>query len=83
MSWKRTRAKKALIELYPFITSEEIIFNYKEVEDKIYVRYTFQQFILEKKDISLYLNPIITDGKIEEVSTELSLYLDDILKKQK
>jgi hypothetical protein len=39
MSWKRTRAKKALIEVFSTITSEDIVFNYKEIGDKIYIRY--------------------------------------------
>ena len=76
MNWKRTRAKKALIEIFPIISSEEMIFNYKEVEDKIQIRYTFQQTIIDKKDIDKYLSPLN-----EEVSPELSIYLDESYKK--
>jgi hypothetical protein len=76
MSWKRTKAKKALIEIFPIISSEEMIFNYKEVEDKIQIRYTFQQTVIDKKDIDKYLSPLN-----EEVSPELSIYLDESYKK--
>jgi hypothetical protein len=76
ISWKRTRAKKTLMEIFPIITSEDMIFNYKEVEDKIQIRYTFQQITIEKKDLDKYLSPLN-----EEVSPELSIYLDEVYKK--
>lgn len=84
MNWCRTRAKKALIELYPsIISSEEIIFNFKEKEDKIYAKYTYQMIVFDKKDLAVYLNPIVKDGKYDEVTPELNLYLDEILKNKK
>ena len=75
MGWKRTKAKNALIEIFPVITSEDMIFMYKEVGDKIQVRYTFQQMSFDKKDIDKYLEPLN-----EDVSPELSHYLDNIIK---
>ena len=55
MSWKRTRAKKALIEVFSTITSEDIVFNYKEIGDKIYVIYKrihrfvfYEEFIMRE-----------------------------------
>jgi len=77
MSWKRTKAKAALIEIFPVITSENMTFMYKEVGDKIQVRYTFQQTSFDKKDINKYLEPLN-----EDVSPELSHYLDEVIKKK-
>lgn len=76
MNWKRTRAKEALIEIFPAITSKDMVFTYKEVGDKIQIRYTFQQTIIDKKDLDKYLVPLN-----EELSPELSLYLDEAFKK--
>ena len=76
MSWKRTRAKKALMEIFSVVTSEDMVFNYKEIEDKIYLRYTFEWKIIDKKDIKKYLEPLN-----ENVSPELSSYLDEVFKK--
>lgn len=81
MSWKRTRAKKALMEIFPIVTSENSILLYKEVEDKIHLRYTYMQTTIKKSDMNKYLEPVVTDGKIEEVTPELSAYLDDVFKK--
>jgi len=74
--WKRTRAKKALMEIFSIITSENMIFNYKEIKDKIYLRYTFECKTIDKKDMEKYLEPLN-----EEVSPELSCYLDEAFKK--
>jgi hypothetical protein len=74
--WKRTRAKKALMEIFSIVTSENMIFNYKEVKDKIYLRYAFECKTIDKKDMKKYLEPLN-----EEVSPELSCYLDEAFKK--
>ena len=76
--WKRTRAKKALIEIFSVVTSEDMVFNYKEVGDKVHIRYTFTWHTFDKKDIKKYLEPLD-----EEVSPELSHYLDEAFKKYK
>jgi hypothetical protein len=78
MSWKRTRAKKALMEIFSVVTSEDMVFNYKEIEDKIYLRYTFEWKTIDKKDLKKYLEPLN-----ENVSPELSHYLDEAFKKYK
>ena len=39
------------------------------------------QTIIDKEDFNKYLIPVVTDGKIEEVTPELSAYLDDAFKK--
>ena len=78
MSWKRTRAKKALMEIFSVVTSEDMVFNYKEIEDKIYLRYTFEWKTIDKKDLKKYLEPLN-----ENVSPELSYYLDEAFKKYK
>ena len=74
--WKRTKAKKALMEIFSVVTSEDMVFLYKEIKDKIYLRYTFEWKIIDKKDIKKYLEPLD-----EEVSPELSCYLDEVFKK--
>ena len=74
--WKRTKAKKALMEIFSVVTSEDMIFLYKEIKDKIYIRYTFEWKIIDKKDMKKYLEPLD-----EEVSPELSCYLDEVFKK--
>jgi hypothetical protein len=76
--WKRTRAKKALIEIFSVVTSEDMVFNYKEVGDKVHIRYTFTWHTFDKKDMKKYLEPLD-----EEVSPELSHYLDETFKKYK
>jgi hypothetical protein len=76
--WKRTRAKKALMEIFPQVTSEDMTFLYKEVNDKIYLKYTFEWKTIDKKDMKKYLEPLD-----EEVSPELSHYLDETFKKYK
>ena len=76
--WKRTRAKKALIEIFSVVTSEDMVFNYKEVGDKVHIRYTFTWYTFDKKDMKKYLEPLN-----EEVSPELSHYLDETFKKYK
>ena len=78
MSWKRTKAKKALIEKIPTITSDEIVFNYTEVGDKVHIKYTFEWHTFDKKDMKKYLEPLD-----EDVSPELSHYLDEAFKKYK
>jgi len=78
MSWKRTRAKKALMEIFSVVTSEDMVFNYKEIEDKIYLRYTFEWKTIDKKDLKKYLEPLN-----ENVTPELSHYLDEAFKKYK
>lgn len=78
MSWKRTRAKKALMSIFSVVTSEDMIFNYKEVGDKIHLRYTFEWKTIDKKDMKKYLEPLN-----ENVSPELSHYLDEAFKKYK
>lgn len=75
-NWKRTKAKKALIDIFPIISSEDMVFNYKEVGDKIQIRYTFQQMVFDKKDIKKYLEPLN-----EDVPHDLSIYLDEAFKK--
>jgi hypothetical protein len=55
MCWKRTKAKKALMEIFPIVTSEDMTFLYKEVEDTVQIRYTFQQIVIDKKDLQKYL----------------------------
>ena len=57
------------------------MFVYKEVDDKVQIRYTYMQTIINKSDLSKYLDPVVTNGKIEEVTPELSSYLDDAFKK--
>lgn len=81
ITWKRTKAKKPLIEVIPYITSEDKVFNYAEIDNKIYIRYTFVWWSFDKKDFNKYLNPLITNGQIEEVPSDLSIYLNDALKK--
>jgi hypothetical protein len=76
--WKRTKAKKALMEIFSIVTSEDMVFLYKEIKDKIYLRYTFEWKTIDKKDMKKYLEPL---G--EEVSFELSCYLDEAFKKYK
>lgn len=78
MSWKRTKAKKALIEVFPAISSDEMVFNYKEVGDKIHIRYTFTWYTFDKKNLKKYLEPLN-----EDVPPELSHYLDEAFKKYK
>ena len=78
ISWKRTRAKKALMEIFPQVTSEDMTFLYKEVKDKIYLKYTFEWKTIDKKYMKKYLEPLD-----EEVSPELSHYLDEAFKKYK
>jgi hypothetical protein len=78
MCWKRTKAKKALMEIFPIVTSEDMTFLYKEVEDTVQIRYTFQQIVIDKKDLQKYLQPLN-----EDVSPELSHYLDEAFKKHK
>ena len=80
MSWKRTRGKKPLFDLFQDL-KESTVFVYKEVGDKVQIRYTYMQTIINKSDLNKYLNPVVTDGKIEEVTPELSAYLDDAFKK--
>ena len=75
-SWKHTKAKKALMEIFPIIVSEDTTFLYKEVEDKIYLRYTFEWKIIDRNDLQKYLEPLN-----EDVSPELSSYLDEAFKK--
>lgn len=74
--WKRTKAKKALMEIFSVVTSEDMVFLYKEIKDKIYIRYTFEWKTIDKKDMKKYLEPLD-----EEVSPELSCYLDEAFKK--
>ena len=78
MSWKRTRAKKALIETFPVISSDEMVFSYKEVDDKVHIRYTFTWYTFDKKNLKKYLEPLN-----EDVPPELSNYLDEAFKKYK
>ena len=80
MSWKRTKGKAPLFEIFPDL-KEHIIFVYKESGDKIHIKYTYMQTTINKSDMNKYLEPVVTDGKIEEVTPELSAYLDDALKK--
>jgi hypothetical protein len=79
--WKRTRAKKPLISKLSI--DEDTMFLYKELDNKIYIRCAYQQIIIKKSEFKTYLNPVITNGKIEEVSPELSHYLDDVQFKNK
>ena len=80
MSWKRTRGKAPLSEIFPDL-KEHTVFVYKEVGSKIHIRYTYMQTVIDKADLNKYLDPVVTDGKIEEVTPELSNYLDDAFKK--
>jgi len=79
--WKRAKAKKPLIKILDI--SEGIIFLYKEVDNKIYIRCAHQQLTIKKSELKTHINPIVTDGKIEEVSPELSHYLDEVQFKKK
>jgi hypothetical protein len=80
MSWKRTKAKEPLIKLMP-ILNEATVFVYKEVGDKIQIRHTYYQTTINKSDFKTHLEPVVTNGQIEEVTPELSTYLDDAFKK--
>lgn len=66
------------MEIFSVVTSEDMVFNYKEIEDKIYLRYTFEWKTIDKKDLKKYLEPLN-----ENVSPELSHYLDEAFKKYK
>ena len=79
--WKRTRAKKPLLKI--LVADEKTIFLYKEVDNKIYIRCAHQQLTIKKSELKTHLDPIVTDGKIEEVSPELSHYLDEVQFKKK
>lgn len=80
--WKRTKAKKSLIKLLPSLNLKDIFF-YKEIENEIIIRYTYQQILIKKSELNKYLDPIKINGKIDEVSNDLSIYLDEIIKKNK
>lgn len=80
MTWKRTRGKQPLFEIFPDL-KDHVVFVYKEAGSKVHLRYTYMQTTIDKSDFDKYLNPVVTDGKIEEVTPELSAYLDDVLKK--
>lgn len=82
MSWKRTKAKEPLYELFPSLIEDRILL-YKEIENKVYIRYTYMQAEINLSDFNKYLDPVVTNGKIEEVSSDLSNYLDDVIKKAK
>lgn len=77
--WKRTKAKQALIEISPIITSENSTFLCKEEDDKIYIRYTYEWKVIDKKDSNKYLDIL---GE-ETLSPDLINYLEDKLKKFK
>ena len=79
--WKRTRGKKPLFKLLSI--DEKTSFLYKEVDNKIYIRCAHQQMTIKKSELKTYLDPVITNGKIEEVSPELSHYLDEVQFKKK
>jgi len=79
--WKRTRGKKPLFKLLSI--DEKTSFLYKEVDNKIYIRCAHQQLTIKKSELKTHLDPIITNGKIEEVSPELSHYLDEVQFKKK
>jgi hypothetical protein len=80
MNWKRTRGKEPLFEIFSDL-KPHTTFVYKEVDDKVQIKYTYMQTIINKSDMNKYLDPVVTDGKIEEVTPELSVYLDDAFKK--
>lgn len=80
MNWKRTRGKEPLFKIFPDL-KENVIFVYKESGDKIYIKYTYMQAVIDKSDMNKYLIPVVTNGEIEEVTPELSAYLDDAFKK--
>lgn len=79
MSWKRAKAKRALIDIMPIITSEDSTFLCKEEGDKVYLRYTYEWRTIDKKDKDKYLNVFSED----ELSPEMNVYLNDLLKKLK
>lgn len=74
--WKRTRGKKPLFRLLSI--DEKTMFLYKEIDNKIYIRCAYQNITIKKSEFKTHLDPVITNGKIEEVSPELSHYLDEI-----
>ena len=80
MNWKRTRGKAPLFKIFPDLR-DHTVFVYKEVGSKVHIKYTYMHTIIDKEDLDKYLDPVITDGKIEEVTHELSNYLDDAFKK--
>ena len=80
MNWKRTRGKAPLFEIFSDL-KEHTVFVYKEVGSKVHIKYTYMQTIIDKVDMDKYLIPVVTNGEIEEVTTELSAYLDDAFKK--
>ena len=79
--WKCTRAKKPLISKLSI--DEDTMFLYKELDNKIYIRCAYQQITIKKSEFKTHLDPVITNGKIEEVSPELSHYLDEVQFKKK
>jgi hypothetical protein len=83
INWKRAHAKKALIDIFPLVSSEKMVLHYKEIEGKIYIRYTFEWRSIDKKDFKKYLDPLIKNGKVEEVNPDLSNYIDEVFKKWK
>ena len=79
--WKRTRAKKPLLKI--LAADENTMFLYKEVDNKIYIRCAHQQLVIKKSEFKTHLDPVVTNGKIEEVTPELSHYLDEVQFKKK
>ena len=79
--WKRTRGKKPLFKLLSI--DEKTMFLYKEIDNKIYIRCAYQNITIKKSEFKTHLDPVITNGKIEEVSPELSHYLDEVQFKKK
>lgn len=79
--WKRTRGKKPLFRLLSI--DEKTMFLYKEIDNKIYIRCAYQNITIKKSEFKTHLDPVITNGKIEEVSPELSHYLDEVQFKNK
>ena len=79
--WKRTRGKKPLFRLLSI--DEKTMFLYKEIDNKIYIRCAYQNITIKKSEFKTHLDPVITNGKIEEVSPELSHYLDEVQFKKK
>ena len=80
MNWRHAKAKAPLFELMPGLT-ERSVFVYKEVKDTIQIRHTYMQTTIDKVDIDKYLSPILNDGEYDEVTPELSTYLDEAFKK--
>ena len=74
--WKRSKAKEPLLKMVPSV-GKDVVFLYKEINDEICIRCSYLFFKIKKSQFKTHLDPIITKGKIEETTLELSNYLDE------